>query len=73
MAQAPSGAPAVHHWRGPYLKKALPIDPWGRPYVYHSPGENNSDTYDLLSLGRDGAPGGTGEDVDITSWGGPAR
>jgi general secretion pathway protein G len=73
LRQAPSGTPAVHNWRGPYLKKALPVDPWGRSYVYHSPGDNNPDTYDLLSLGRDGTPGGTGEDADITSWGGAAK
>jgi general secretion pathway protein G len=50
-------------WRGPYLKKAVPPDPWGRPYVYRSPGQKNE--YDLLSFGRDGRPGGTGEDADI--------
>jgi general secretion pathway protein G len=57
-------------WRGPYLRKQVPLDPWGRPYQYISPGIANSETFDLYSLGRDGAPGGTGEDADITSWGG---
>lgn len=56
-------------WRGPYLRKAIPADPWGRAYVYLSPGTANPDSYDLYSLGRDGAPGGEGEDADITSWG----
>lgn len=53
-------------WQGPYLAKAAPADPWGRPYVYRSPGEHGD--YDLLSYGHDGRPGGDGEDADITSW-----
>ena len=53
-------------WGGPYLKKAVPTDPWGRPYVYKSPGEHGE--YDLLSFGKDGRPGGGGDDADITSW-----
>jgi general secretion pathway protein G len=50
-------------WAGPYLKKALPKDPWGNPYVYRVPGSRGE--YDLYSLGRDGKPGGSGEDADI--------
>ena len=73
LRHQPAGAPAARNWRGPYLKKTVPLDPWGRPYVYRSPGETNPDTYDLVSLGRDGAAGGGGEDTDITSWGDPAR
>lgn len=61
----PSGEPAARGWRGPYLKKPIPLDPWGRPYVYRSPGEKNPKGYDLLSLGRDGQPGGQGEDGDV--------
>jgi general secretion pathway protein G len=53
-------------WSGPYLKKAVPLDPWNRPYVYRSPGEHGE--YDLYTLGKTGQPGGTGEDVAITSW-----
>jgi general secretion pathway protein G len=53
-------------WAGPYLAKAVPSDPWGRPYIYKSPGEHGD--YDLLSLGKDGQPGGTGEAADIQSW-----
>ncbi len=53
-------------WDGPYLKKKVPLDPWGKPYVYRQPGEHGD--YDLLSFGRDGQPGGTGEDADITNW-----
>jgi len=50
-------------WSGPYLKKAVPPDPWGRPYVYRTPGQKNE--FELISYGRDGKPGGTGEDADI--------
>lgn len=53
-------------WKGPYLQKAVPADPWGRPYVYKSPGEHGD--YDLVSLGKDGRPGGSDENADITSW-----
>jgi general secretion pathway protein G len=48
----------------------LSNDPWGRPYVYRSPGIDNPKSFDLYSLGRDGTIGGTGEDADLTSWGG---
>src|SRR3989337_2835300 len=43
----------LRNWDGPYVKKAVPADPWGRDYAYQSPGENNPDSYDLYSLGRD--------------------
>ncbi|CDG84584.1 general secretion pathway protein G [Janthinobacterium agaricidamnosum NBRC 102515 = DSM 9628] len=52
-------------WNGPYLKKAVPLDPWGHPYQYRSPGTKGE--YDIISLGKDGQPGGSGEDADITS------
>ena len=52
-------------WNGPYLKKALPLDPWGHPFQYRSPGTKGD--FEILSLGRDGQPGGTGEDADITN------
>jgi general secretion pathway protein G len=61
------------NWRGPYLRKVVPSDPWGRPYVYVSPGRENATSYDLYTLGRDGKLGGEGEDADVTSWGGPVR
>ena len=51
------------NWSGPYLKKAVPADPWGRPYLYRVPGARGD--YDVYSLGRDGKPGGSGEDADI--------
>ena len=64
----PQGQPAPRNWRGPYLRKDPPLDPWKKPYTYLSPGRANPESYDLLSLGRDGLVGGTGEDADITSW-----
>ena len=57
----------TERWAGPYLKKAVPPDPWGNAYVYKSPGEHGD--YDLQSYGLDGQPGGTGEAADVTSWG----
>jgi general secretion pathway protein G len=53
-------------WAGPYLAKSVPKDPWGHDYQYRSPGEHGE--YDLLSFGRDGRPGGEGEDADLVSW-----
>src|SRR5205085_4242398 len=50
-------------WQGPYLKKAVPNDPWGRPYVYRVPGAKGD--FEVISLGRDGKPGGSGEDADL--------
>lgn len=56
------------NWSGPYIKKAVPMDPWGKAYVYHCPGDHNPDSYDLYSLGRDGREGGDGTDADIVNW-----
>lgn len=53
-------------WRGPYLAKAVPPDPWGKPYFYKAPGDRGD--FDLYSYGKDGKPGGTGDDVDVTNW-----
>ncbi len=50
-------------WAGPYLRRDVPLDPWGRPYVYRVPGQKGD--YDLLSYGKDGRQGGTGEAEDI--------
>jgi general secretion pathway protein G len=68
-----AGGEVARTWRGPYLRKVVPLDSWGRPYVYLSPGRENPGSYDLYTLGRDGRPGGEGEDADITSWSGPVR
>ncbi len=63
LVTKPSDEP---RWAGPYLRKALPQDPWRNDYQYRSPGEHGE--YDLFSYGRDGRPGGEGEDADLTSW-----
>ncbi len=52
-------------WRGPYLQKEVPLDPWGNAYIYECPGKNNPSGYDLSSMGPDGR---AGTDDDITSW-----
>jgi len=52
-------------WNGPYLKKAVPPDPWGHPFQYRSPGAKSE--FEIVSLGRDGQPGGSGEDADISN------
>lgn len=54
------------HWSGPYLKKAVPNDPWGKTYQYRMPGQHGE--YDLFSLGKDGQVGGSDEAQDITNW-----
>jgi general secretion pathway protein G len=63
LMQKPGG---VDRWDGPYLRKDLPPDPWGKPYVYKSPGDHG--VYDIISYGADGVPGGDGNNRDITSW-----
>src|SRR5687767_7035119 len=52
-------------WAGPYLRKDVPLDPWGKPYLYKIPGEKGE--FDLVSFGKDGQPGGTGEAADIAN------
>ena len=63
----PPGIPDARNWRGPYLKKDVPVDPWGHPYIYKSPGEKDRAGFDIQTLGRDGKPGGTDEDADLSS------
>lgn len=65
--EEPTAEPRPSNWRGPYLRKPVPPDPWGNPYVYVSPGEVHPNGYDLVTLGADGAPGGEGEDADISN------
>jgi len=65
LREQPTGDPEPHNWRGPYLRKDVPLDPWGHPYVYQNPGTRNVTAYDLYSLGRDGQEGGAGEDADV--------
>lgn len=72
--RSPNAANAVStRWRGPYVSKNIGVDPWGNPYQYAAPGEHNPDSFDLVSFGRDGAPGGEGEDADISSWDAPGK
>ncbi len=56
----------VEKWDGPYLPKDVPMDPWGKPYVYRAPGEHGD--FDIISYGSDGRQGGEGEDADVVSW-----
>lgn len=60
LVQNPGG---IDTWKGPYLTKGVPRDPWDRPYTYRSPGLHGD--FDLFSFGADGAEG---TDDDITSW-----
>jgi general secretion pathway protein G len=60
----PGNAPG---WNGPYLKgNALPSDPWGKPYLYRTPGQSGA--YDVVSYGADGQEGGSGAAADVVSW-----
>ncbi|HEY1269186.1 MAG TPA: type II secretion system major pseudopilin GspG [Candidatus Binatia bacterium] len=63
LRQKPS---ATDRWDGPYLQKDIPQDPWGRQYLYKSPGDHGG--FDLFSYGADGTPGGDGYNRDVTSW-----
>jgi general secretion pathway protein G len=58
----------LESWKGPYLsnKAEVPKDPWGKPYIYRSPGQHGD--YDLFSYGPDGVEGGEGENADIGNW-----
>jgi general secretion pathway protein G len=60
-------APAANtaKWNGPYLKKGIPLDPWGHPYLYRAPGSKAE--YEIVSTGKDGQPGGSGDNADISS------
>lgn len=63
LVERPANDP---QWNGPYLRKAVPLDPWGHPYIYRIPGTKGD--YDLVSYGKDGQPGGTGENADIVNF-----
>lgn len=62
LVQNPGGASG--QWRGPYLEKGMPKDPWGNDYVYSYPGSQNPGSFDLKSLGPDGVDSAD----DITNW-----
>jgi general secretion pathway protein G len=63
LVESPANEP---RWRGPYLRDSIPLDPWTRAYEYRFPSTRGKD-YDVISYGRDRAPGGTGDDADITN------
>ena len=63
--ERPASAPST--WRGPYLRRAVPVDPWGHAYVYEGPGTQAEMTYRVTSLGADGKRGGDGEAGDISA------
>lgn len=65
LLQKPTTSPIPENWNGPYLEK-LPVDPWGRPYQYLSPGTNRPHDYDLSSLGKDPKPDASKD--DIVNW-----
>jgi general secretion pathway protein G len=62
LVQKPPNEPK---WSGPYLRKEVPVDPWGKPYIYRQPGEKHD--FDVLSYGKDGQAGGTGEGADLSN------
>lgn len=64
LRQRPQG---VNNWQGPYLPQDVPVDPWGRAYIYKYPGERSEDP-EIVSLGADGQPGGESINADIVSW-----
>jgi general secretion pathway protein G len=64
LSTRPTGEPSARNWRGPYLKKLVPKDPWGVAYLY-APVADSLGGYDVGSLGRDGKVGGDGEDADL--------
>jgi general secretion pathway protein G len=63
LREKPSG---MDQWKGPYLPKEIPVDPWGKPYIYKCPGDHGE--YDIISYGLDGTEGGEGENQDVVSW-----
>jgi general secretion pathway protein G len=63
LVKSPQG---IKRWQGPYMSKAIPMDPWGHPYIYLMPGRHGE--YDIISYGKDGRPGGQGDAEDIGSW-----
>ena len=66
LSQRPTSSPEPQNWQtGGYIK-SVPKDPWGNDYQYLNPGENSE--VDIFSLGKDGRPGGEGENADIGNW-----
>lgn len=67
LVKRPETTPVPRDWRGPYLKRDVPRDPWGGAYVYRSPAREDAAGYELLTLGRDGREGGEGENADVSA------
>lgn len=65
LTNKPSDSVKAAKWNGPYLEKVAPTDPWGRPYMYRNPGTKSD--FDVSTYGKDGQPGGIGDDADISS------
>lgn len=65
LTNKPSDAVKAAKWNGPYLEKQVPIDPWGKAYMYRNPGSKSD--FEILSYGKDGQPGGVGDAADISS------
>jgi general secretion pathway protein G len=65
LTNKPSDTAKASKWNGPYLEKSAPLDPWGKPYIYRSPGSKSD--FELISYGKDGQPGGAGDALDITN------
>jgi general secretion pathway protein G len=65
LTRKPGDSAQAGKWNGPYLEKSAPLDPWGRPYLYRNPGSTSD--FEILSYGKDGQPGGTGDAADISS------
>ena len=64
----PSDTGSNPRWKGPYLEdESVPLDQWGNEYIYRSPGKNGSE-YDIVYLGKDGLPGGSGENADLSNY-----
>lgn len=64
LVTKPGDSDKAAKWNGPYLEKTPPLDPWGRPYIYRSPGSKGD--FELMSYGKDGQPGGSGDAADIS-------
>jgi general secretion pathway protein G len=63
LREKPAG---MDNWKGPYLPKEIPLDPWGIAYIYKSPGDHGE--FDIISYGKDKAEGGEGDNQDIVNW-----
>ena len=69
LIEKPTTPPIPENWSGPYLQdNKLPLDPWGKELKFISPGSHNPQSYDLFSLGKDNAEGGTGANADLGNW-----